>query len=139
MIGAGLLAIALCACSSATPGQAAASSDVPSRTATALASPMTNQTKTTAWAVVRGLSAAGLAAANPLDTTAGECPAAGCLQSVVTDQLRVKSFTTSAQATRYATAHGVPHAGTIVVAFAPPLSPALRERYWTAIERLAAI
>ncbi|WP_142392565.1 hypothetical protein [Mycobacterium sp. 3519A] len=139
MIWVGVLAIALCGCSSATAGQASASSDAPTRAATALASPMTDQTQPTAWTVVRGLSRAGLAATNPLDTTAGECPAAGCLQSVVTDQLRVKSFATPVQATRYATARGLQHAGTIAVAFAPPLSHTQRERYWAAIERLAAI
>jgi hypothetical protein len=90
----------------------------------------------TAWGLVRALSRAGFATTNPLDTTADECRAAGCRQSVVTDQLRVKSFATASEAARFAAAHGLDHIATLVVTFAPPLSPAERAGYWTEIARL---
>jgi hypothetical protein len=89
----------------------------------------------TAWSVVRALSRAGLAATNPLDTTAQECPSAGCRESVVTDQLRVKSFASASQASRYAAAHDLQSSGPIVVSFAPPLPANAREKYWAAVVR----
>jgi hypothetical protein len=93
------------------------------------------QSTQTAWSVVRALSHAGLAATNPLDTTAQECPSAGCQESVVTDQLRVKSFASASQASRYAAAHGLQSSGAIVVSFAPPLPASARDKYWTAVVR----
>lgn len=91
----------------------------------------------TAWDVVRGLEHAGFAVPNPLETTAQECPAVGCAQSVVTDTLRVESFETPSQAMRYGSARDLHQVGTIVVSFGPPLSSADRRRYWTEILRLA--
>jgi hypothetical protein len=132
-----VVAMLACGCGSATSEPAPAPTDTPTATATALVSPMNDRSRQTAWSVVRALSRAGLVVTNPLDTTAHECPAAGCLQSVVTDQLRVKSFASSAAAMRFASARGLHHVGTVVVAFAPPLSPADRSRYWAAITAAA--
>ena len=92
--------------------------------------------KSTAWGVVRGLSEAGFNVDHPLDTTAQECVAVGCEQSVVTDTLRVLSFATRSQATRYASARGLDQAGTIVVRFAPPVSAVDRHRYLSAIAKM---
>jgi hypothetical protein len=135
-----LFAAFVCGCASTTTGPAATQSDAPKQTGTPLASPVTGggeRSTRTAWGVVRALSRTGFAATNPLDTTAHECPTAGCEQSVVTDQLRVKSFATPSQASRFASARGLDHVGTVVVAFAPPLSPSDREKYWAQIETLA--
>ncbi len=86
--------------------------------------------------IVHALQRAGLAVPNALDTTAQECPVAGCDQAVVTDTLRVKSFATAQLAMRYAAARGLDHAGTVVVSFAPPVSAPERARYWQEIQKL---
>lgn len=90
----------------------------------------------TALAVVHELTRAGFPAANPLDTTAQDCPAIGCTQSIVTDTLRVKSFPTTAQAQRYAVPRALYQVETVVVAFAPPLSERERARYQAEIQKL---
>jgi hypothetical protein len=90
----------------------------------------------TARGVVNALNRTGFAAANPVDTTAQECPAAGCDQSIVTDTLRVKSFQTTARAQAYAGDHGLDQVETIVVAFAPPVPKAEQARYWAQIQSL---
>ena len=90
----------------------------------------------TARGVVDALSRRGFAVPNPLDTTAQECPAAGCDESVVTDTLRVKSFPTTAAAQKYAAANGLRQVQTIVVAFAPPIPPAEQDLYWAQVEVL---
>ncbi len=83
------------------------------------------------------LTADGVAVPNPIDTTAQECPAAGCEQAIVTDTLRVKSFATVRQAKWYSvTAGGLPRFANIVVEFAPPLTAAERDGYLEAIGRL---
>jgi hypothetical protein len=83
----------------------------------------------TARGLVDALASAGLAVPNPVDTTAQECPAARCDQSIVTDTLRVKSFATTAAAQSYAEDNGLFQTGTIVVAFAPPVAAADQDRY----------
>jgi hypothetical protein len=90
----------------------------------------------TARGVVNALNRTGFAAAKPVDTTAQECPAAGCDQSIVTDTLRVKSFQTTARAQAYAGDHGLDQVETIVVAFAPPVPKAEQARYWAQIQSL---
>lgn len=90
----------------------------------------------TARGVVDALNRTGFTAPNPLDTTAQECPAAGCDQSIVTDTLRVKSFATTARAQSYAGDKGLYQVETIVVAFAPPISKADQGRYWAHIQAL---
>ena len=135
-----LLAACVCGCGGTTVGPPPASSDTSTQHGTPLASSGTRggaRSKQTAWGVVHALSRAGFAATNPLDTTAQECPSAGCQESVVTDQLRVKSYASPSSASRYATAHGLKCIGTIVVSFAPPLSASEREKYWTEVVRLA--
>src|SRR5262249_12000234 len=124
-ITAAFLISSVCACGSTTTGSAPTASGAPKQTSTPLASRIMGggePAQQTAWGVVRALSRAGSAATNPLDTTAHECPSAGCRQSVVTDQLRVKSFATPKLASQFASARGLNHVGTVVVTFAPPLS-----------------
>ena len=135
-----LLAVSLSGCGSAIVGTPSAAPPSVEQPGTPLGSPSTGTgelRKQTAWGVVRGLTRAGFAAANPLDTTAYECPSAGCQESVVTDQLRVKSFSSPQLASRYATARGVNCVGTIVVSFAPPLPESERQKYWAEVVRLA--
>ncbi|ORB50127.1 hypothetical protein BST42_20470 [Mycolicibacterium rhodesiae] len=90
----------------------------------------------TAAGLVAALTADGVAVPNPIDTTAQECPAAGCEQSIVTDTLRVKSFATVRQAKWYSVAAGLPRFANIVVEFAPPLTVGERDVYLEAIGRL---
>lgn len=90
----------------------------------------------TAAALVAVLTAEGVAVPDPIDTTAQECPAAGCQQAVVTDTMRVKSFATVTRAEWYAVAHDLPRFANIVVEFAPPLTAAQRNGYLAAIGRL---
>lgn len=90
----------------------------------------------TALGVVNALQRTGFAVPNPVDTTAQECPDAGCDQSIVTDTLRVKSFGTTARAESYAGDHGLHQVETVVVAFAPPVPQAEQDRYWAQIQRL---
>lgn len=90
----------------------------------------------TAAALVDVLAAEGVAVPNPIDTTAQECPAAGCQQAVVTDTMRVKSFASLARAERYAVARRLPRFANIVVEFAPPLTAAQRDGYLAAIGQL---
>ncbi|MCV7221851.1 hypothetical protein [Mycolicibacterium elephantis] len=86
--------------------------------------------------VLRALNRAGLPAPNPVDTTAQECGAAQCEQSVVTDTLRVKSFASPAQAAQYAVPRRIKHVGTVTVSFPPHLPPAEQQRYWSVISAL---
>jgi hypothetical protein len=90
----------------------------------------------TAHGLVDALEKTGFAVPNPLDTTAQECPAAGCDQSIVTDTLRVKSFSTTSRAETYAGNHGLFQVETIVVAFAAPVSQADQDRYRKQIQTL---
>jgi hypothetical protein len=90
----------------------------------------------TAAGLVAALTAEGVAVPNPIDTTAQECPAAGCTQAVVTDTMRVKSFATVPQARWYAMTHHLPRFANIVVEFAPPLTTAERDGYLEAIGQL---
>jgi hypothetical protein len=91
----------------------------------------------TAQGLVDELARAGFATPHPLDTTAQECPKAGCEQSILTDMFRVDSFETTGAAEKYAVPRGLDQMGTIVVAFAPPLPDSERQRYWQAMVRLA--
>jgi hypothetical protein len=86
--------------------------------------------------LVEALDRAGLPAPNPMDTTAFECKSTPCLQAIVTDTVRVKSFATTRQAQTYAADRGLFQVATIVVAFAPPLNPAQQRRYRAEIPEL---
>lgn len=90
----------------------------------------------TAAGVVTALERDGEAVPNPIDTTAQECPTAGCDQSIVTDTLRLKSFATFSQAEWYAMNNRLQRFATIVVEFAPPLSQEERDGYLAALDRL---
>ncbi len=90
----------------------------------------------TAAGLVAALAAEGVAAPNPVDTTAQECPVAGCQQALVTDTMRVKSFATVSRAKWYALTHRLPRFANIVVDFAPPLTTAQCDGYLAAIARL---
>jgi hypothetical protein len=89
------LAASVCGCGGTTMGQPSTPPGASKQHGTPLASSGKDggeRSKQTAWGVVRALSRAGFAATYPLDTTAHECPSAGCQESVVSDQLRVKAF-----------------------------------------------
>jgi hypothetical protein len=84
-------------------------------------------------AVVTALALRGFLVPNPLDVTDQICPAAGCDQSLVTDTLRVTSFSTPNAATRYAQEHGLRHLHNVVVAFPPVMATNDQDKYWSAI------
>ena len=87
--------------------------------------------------VVDALPKAGLAAVNPVDSTAAECPSAGCDQAIVTDGFRVLSFPSTSAAENYAAAHaGARQIETLAVLFAPNVPTAEQDRYWSAIVNL---
>lgn len=88
---------------------------------------------TSAASVVTALGRLGAAPPRPVDTTAQECPSAGCTQAVVTDWFRIKSFATDAAAQEYATSPQQMQAANIVVTFSPRLPTEERQRYWSAI------
>ncbi|WP_422746715.1 hypothetical protein ACN27E_03925 [Mycobacterium sp. WMMD1722] len=90
----------------------------------------------TARGLVDALHRAGAAVPNPRDATAQECPAAGCDQAVVTDTLRVDSFATTGRAQVYAGQRGLFQVETVVVAFAPSVPAAQRDRYVAQIKAL---
>jgi hypothetical protein len=90
----------------------------------------------TAKGLVDALNQAGFAAPNPVNATAQDCPAIGCVQSVVTDTLRARSFATTGQAEIYARDHDLFQVTTIVVTFAPPMTPADQDRYQAEIKKL---
>lgn len=128
----------LCSCSSKLPGYPAPASSSPGAPSP-LASTMTRDGEfgaLSARGVVDALSKTGFAVPKPVDTTAQECPDAGCDQSVVTDTLRVKSFPTTARAQGFALDHGLRQVETVVVEFAPPLTQADQDRYWAQIQAL---
>ncbi|TPG31885.1 hypothetical protein [Mycolicibacterium hodleri] len=125
-------------CASRSPGYPApASSQVAATSASAGTATRGGELGAlTARGLVNALNDTGFAAPNPVDTTAQECPAAGCDQSIVTDTLRAKSFLSTAKAQTYAGDQGLYQVGTIVVAFAPPISKAEQARYWAHIQSL---
>ncbi|CAN5510192.1 hypothetical protein BH09ACT8_BH09ACT8_16960 [soil metagenome] len=91
----------------------------------------------TAKGLVDALNQAGFPAPNPVNATTQDCPAAGCDQSVVTDTLSAKSFATTGRAEIYAKDLGLFQVTTLVVSFAPPMTPAEQDRYRTEILKLA--
>ena len=84
-------------------------------------------------AVVAALALRGFFVPNLLDITDQICPAAGCNQSVVSDTMRVTSFSSPSTATHYAQERGLRHWHNIVVAFPPVMSASEQDRYWSAI------
>jgi hypothetical protein len=125
-----LVAFLVTSCSSRPPGYPAAATSAQAGASVAATATRAGELGSlTAHGIVAALQSSGFAAPNPVDTTAQECPTAGCDQSVVTDTLRVKSFSSTAAAQSYAADNGLFQTGTIVVAFAPPVTPADQDRY----------
>jgi hypothetical protein len=91
----------------------------------------------TAKGLIDALNQAGFAAPNPVNATTQDCPTAGCDQSVVTDTVSVKSFATTGKAEIYAKDLGLFQVTTLVVSFAPPMSPVDQDRYRAEILKLA--
>jgi hypothetical protein len=91
----------------------------------------------TARQVVDALPRAGLPTAHPVDSTAAECPDAGCEQSIVTDQFRILSFAGTGAAEKYAADHGARQVETLALTFSPSVPMADQDRYWAAIVNLA--
>jgi hypothetical protein len=90
----------------------------------------------TAAGIIDEIAKAGLPAPNALDTTAQDCPAIGCDQSIVTDTVAVKSFAGTGQAEQYAAPRGLYQVETVVVSFAPPVPESERQRYRAEILKL---
>ena len=130
----GLLATG-CAGRSSYPdaGQSPTASSHPSQSAATIGGELGAPT---ARRIVDELATAGFEVPKPRDTTAQECPCAGCNQSIVTDTLRVKSFPSTGLAETYAADRGLHQIATIVVSFAPPLTPADQDRYWAEVQKL---
>lgn len=129
-----ITAVLLCGCTSTPAGDRAGS-----RGASSTQAQHADGTRVllTASDVIRGLQERGLSIVRPIDATAQMCPEAGCTQAIVTDRMRVKSFASSREARRYADAHGGRQVATVVVTFGTTVSPAERERYWSAIAKRA--
>lgn len=120
------------ACSNAIPDASESSSSAappPSKSTGASALNGGELHALTAAGVIDAITKAGLPAPNPLDTTAQDCPRIGCMQSIVTDTVAVKSFETAGQAARFALPRGLFQVATVVVSFAPVLTEAERARY----------
>lgn len=126
-------------------GCSAAPSDSPSSSTTTSSSALQSDTRATRAGPLGALTAHGLAEAltdagfdmhNPVDTTEQECRAIGCLQSIVTDRMRIRSFAETGQAQKYAGEAGGRQVETVVVTFAPVVPDAEREHYWAEIVRL---
>jgi hypothetical protein len=86
--------------------------------------------------VVDALKRNGLQPGRPVDTSATNCPAIGCVQSITTERMQVLSFRTSGAAQIYAADHSMRQVMTVVVAFAPTLRAEECQTYWAAITRL---
>jgi hypothetical protein len=139
MVAVGLMtSVAVVGCSGRPPGYPAPATSDSGRGA-ALVATATRDGELgalSARGLVDALAARGFAVPNLVVSTALECPAAGCDQSVVTDTVRVMSFASTARAQKYAGDHGLRQIETIVVEFAPPLFSAERDRYWAEIQSL---
>lgn len=90
----------------------------------------------TALGVVDAITHAGLPAPNPRDATAQDCGDIGCVQSIVTDTVSVKSFATTGKAEQYSVPNGLYQAETIVVSFAPTVPQSEQDRYQMEIQKL---
>jgi hypothetical protein len=134
---AALLSMMACVTPPGTPSVLGSSSSAADAASRATATRRGELNGLTAQGLVDELARAGFATPHPLNTTAQECPKAGCEQSIITDMFRVKSFETTGAAEKYAVPRGLDQVGTIVVAFAPPLPDSERQRYWQEMVKLA--
>ncbi|AFM15520.1 hypothetical protein Mycch_0702 [Mycolicibacterium chubuense NBB4] len=124
-----VLALLLCcvSCSSGAPSQQGAT--------TTTAPPEAVET-TLASAVVANLQKGDGVDLHPTDTTAADCPDAGCAQSVTTDSFRIMSFSTTGRAQRYAGTHDSRQIEALVVTFSPNVSAQQRDALWAKITRM---
>jgi hypothetical protein len=86
--------------------------------------------------VVAALALRGFLVPNLLDVTDQVCPTAGCEQSLVSDTVRVTSFSSPRAATGYAQRRGLRHWHNIVIAFPPVMAASERKKYWSAVESI---
>ena len=124
-LGCAVLGSCCAGCSAGTPPQ-----QQPTRTA-----PATGGTAT-AQLIVDNLVRSGQAVHNPVDTTAVDCPDAGCAQAVTSDRFQVMSFATTGAAQRYAGTHESRQVETIVVNFSPADPESERDALWSQITRM---
>lgn len=129
--------IVLSGCASAVSSGSAPSASEAGSASTQAGFPRAGEAQAlTARGLVNALNSAGFEVPNPLDTTAQDCAAAGCRQSITTDTLRVESFASTPEAQRYAAERGLYQVETVVVSFAPPLRAAEKARYRNEIQKL---
>lgn len=90
----------------------------------------------TAGAVVDHLQNDDHVLLHPMDTTASDCPRAGCAQAIGTDRFTIMSFSGTGAAQRYAADHGFRQIASVVVDFSPTVSEQERDRLWAEISRM---
>ena len=91
----------------------------------------------TAEQIVSELQREGFDVDHPVEATDVNCAEAGCTQAVVTDRFRLLVFPSTGSAQLYADSQDMRQVETIAVGFAPVVPEAQRDRYWSAIVRLA--
>ena len=92
-----------------------------------------------AWALVKVLTAAGLAVPNPRDVTAQRCPEIHCAGAVAADTVSMFIFDRSRDAQIYeASLPSGYQIGVVVLEFAPTLDPARRTAYERVVARAVA-
>src|SRR5262245_61997470 len=124
-VAAGLLATVLLAGCAGHPAQGGDSSAVPAA----------GPDVTSAWTLVKVLTAAGLAVPNPRDVTDQRCPDIHCAGPVATDTVSILIFGRSRDAQLYeASLSNGYQIGDVVLEFAPSIDAAQR----TAYERIVA-
>jgi ABC-type uncharacterized transport system auxiliary subunit len=98
--------------------------------ATSSASSAAGPDATSAWTLVKALTAAGLAVPNPRDVTAQRCAEIHCAGAVDADTVSIRIFSASRDAQLYeATLSSGYQIGDVVVEFAPTLDAAQRTSY----------
>jgi hypothetical protein len=132
-------AVTLLAGCSSQPSESPSASSLPTPSVSAGALPdrQGELGELTAKGLIDALNQAGIPAPNPVNATAQDCPTAGCNQSVVTDTISVKSFDTTGKAEIYAKDRDLFQVTSLVVSFAPPMTPAEQDRYRAEIQKLA--
>jgi hypothetical protein len=128
--------VLMSACSSHAPSTVTPSAPTQAVSAGALPARQGEMGELTAKGLIDALNQAGFAAPNPVNATVQDCPTIGCVQSVVTDTLRARSFATTGQAEIFAKDRDLFQVTTIVVTFAPPMTPAEQDRYRAEIQKL---
>jgi hypothetical protein len=131
------LLVASCSPTSSTSSEPATSQTPPAPVSVGASTPRGGELHAlTALGVVDAITQAGFAAPNPRDATAQDCADIGCDQSIVTDTVSVKSFSTTRKAELYSVPNNLYQAETIVVSFAPTVPESEQSRYLTEIQKL---